>query len=357
MAKYSAERFLSDALSLDASAKVDYVGIGYADPVSPSSDGNHEVLRALADVAQRAYVSDGLTLVYGGEFSYAAATSDTFGSPTRLAGGAYIEPAMAFGKLSIRPSLRYDYYSDFSSNGLLSPIGAAVGASFRFSDSDTLKLNLSKSYRVPTFEDLYWPELAGAEGNPSLLPETAYEVNFGYERKGDTFEYAATAYARYAEGVILWQPGADGIWRPSNYGAALYPGAELEASTRIPGGYSISANYSYLYTFLLSGGLSFGDDKRLPMTPVHSLKGTLSYEGARVSWSATAVYSGLRFLTTANAAYLPAYATVDILMRWEVSKGVSAYIAGDNLFDEQYQIVDGYPMPGTRIRLGTELKF
>jgi vitamin B12 transporter len=92
------------------------------------------------------------------------------------------------------------------------------------------------------------------------------------------------------------------------------------------------------------------------MTPVHSLKGTLAYDGARFSWSATAVYSSLRFLALANAAYLPAYATIDVFMRWEVSKGMSAYIAGDNLFDEQYQIIDGYPMPGTRIRLGTELK-
>jgi vitamin B12 transporter len=354
--KYGAERFLSDILSLDASLRASYSAVDYVDGDDSSNDGHHKLYSIAGDVAQRAYATDGLTLAYGLSGAYAAAQSDSVGSPERLSGAAFAEAAIEAGALSLRPSLRYDCYSDFFAADPLGGIGAALGASYKLSGDESLKLNLSRAYRVPTFEDLYWPASAGVEGNPELKPETAYEANLGYERKAAALVYAATVYLRYSRDVILWQEGDDGIWRPSNYGAALYPGIEQELTARLGGGYKVAANYSFLYSYALSGDLTLADDKRLPMTPVHTLKGTLSYEDERFAWSTTAGYASLRYLKTANVAYLDAYFTLDLLVRWKVSHNFSAYAGADNLFDEQYAIVDGYPMPGTRIRLGLELK-
>jgi vitamin B12 transporter len=250
--------------------------------------------------------------------------------------------------------MRYDYYSDFSPRYPTGALAGALGASYSLTEADALKLNLWRAYRVPSFNDLYWPAQGGAAGNASLRPETGYGIDLGFERKRGDFRYSATLYCRYSQDVILWQPGADGVWRPSNFGAALYPGLEQEIAARFAERYAISASYSYLNSFVVSGGLSLSDDKRLPMTSVHSLKGTLSFEGDRLSWSASARYASLRYLKTANVAYLPAYFTLDALVRWRVSKSASIYLAGDNLFDENYEIVDGYPMPGTKVRVGIE---
>ncbi len=355
--RYSAERFLSDLLSLDAVAHAEYAGIDYIDSSAPAGDGHHKILAAGLEIAQRAYAADWLTLAYGASGDYASARSDSVGSPSRFSGGTYAEGAFALGGLSIRPAIRYDYSSDFSPLRPLGGIAGSLGVSCRLSEADVLKLNLSRAYRVPTFNDLYWPSEGGAAGNPGLMPETAYEADFGFERRLGSLRYAATGYLRYSEDVILWQPGADQIWRPSNFGAALYPGIEQEIAARLSERYSISANYSYLYSCVLSGGFSLSDDKRLPMTPLHSLKASLSYEGERLSWSATGSYAGLRYLKTANVDYLPAYFTLDALARWRTTKSASTYVAVDNLFDEQYEIVDGYPMPGTKIRIGIEMKF
>jgi outer membrane cobalamin receptor len=354
--KYGAERFLSDLLSLDAGLHAEYTGLDYEDAAAPSNDGRHDALAVGLELSQRAYAADGLTLAYGGSAAYAAARSDTVGSPRRLQGAAFAEAAFSLGKLSFRPSIRYDYYSDFSARHPLGGLAGAAGASYRLSGEDSLKLNLSRSYRVPTFNDLYWPSSGGAEGDPSLEPETAYGIDAGLERRLGSLRYSASAYLRYSRDVILWQPGADGIWRPSNFGAALYPGLEQELEARLSERYAISINYSFLRSYVASGGLSPVDDKRLPMTPMHSLKGSLAYEGRGLSWSASARYASLRYLKPANVAYLPAYFTLDALLRWKASAVISAYIAGDNLFDERYEIIDGYPMPGTRIRLGIEFK-
>jgi outer membrane cobalamin receptor len=354
--KYSTDRFLADALSLDASLHAEYTGIDYVETDMPANDGHHKVYVGGGDLQQKASISDSLSFVYGGAFEYSQARSDTVGSPTRISGGAFFEPAIEAGAFSLRPALRFDYYSDFFPNDPLGGIGATIAIAYRLSESDVLKLNLSRSYRVPSFEDLYWPAADGAEGNPELQPESAYAADLGFERQRGSFSYSATAYVRYVHNVILWQEGSDGIWRPSNYGAGLYPGIEMELKTVISDHYTASVNYSYLYSYILSGAQTLADDERVPMTPVHSLNATLAHEAGRLTWSVTAKYASLRYLTIANATYLPDYFTLDAVTKWKFTERYAAYIALDNLFDEQYQLVDDYPMPGTELRLGLEMR-
>jgi outer membrane receptor for ferrienterochelin and colicins len=354
--KYSTDRFLADALSLDFTLHAEYSGFDYVDADAPSDDGRSMVYVGGADLQQKASVSDSLSFVYGGSFAYTQARSDTVGSPSRIAGGAYFEPVIEAGAFSLRPAVRYDYYSDFFANDPLGGIGATIAVAYRLSESDALKLNLSRSYRVPTFEDLYWPAADGAAGNPDLQPETAYAADFGFERHRGSFSYSVIGYVRYIQDVIIWQPGSDGIWRPSNYGAALYPGIETELKTAFADHYTADINYSYLYSYNLSGGLTLGDDQRLPMTPVHSLNATLGYEAGRLAWSATLKYASLRFLTTANATNLPDYFTLDAVVKWKFDARYAAYLAVDNLFGEQYQLVQDYPMPGTELRMGIEIR-
>jgi vitamin B12 transporter len=356
LVRYSAERFLSDFLTIDASLRADWSAVDYDDESDPSQDARHEVATAGLEAVQQAFVSEGLNLVYGLSSSFAVARSDAVGTPSRIALGAFVEPAFAIGGLTLRPSVRYDFYSDFSAGDPLGGLAASLGAAYRIGEGDTLKLNVSRAFRVPSFNDLHWPAIAGAEGNPDLSPETAYEADFGYERRRAGLAYDAVAYVRYARDVILWQPDSGGIWRPSNFGAALYPGIEQEVAVDLAEGLSVSASYTCLYSFVLSGDFELADDKRLPMTPVHSLKTVISGNGDRLSWSATASFASLRYLKTANVAYLPAYFTLDLFARLRASDRLSIYSAADNVFDEQYEIIEGYPMPGTRLRAGIELK-
>jgi vitamin B12 transporter len=356
LVRYSAERFLSDYLTIDASMRADWSVVDYEDEDDPSQEARHEVATLGFEAVQEAFASDGLSLVYGLSANYSAVRSDAVGTPARAAAGAFVEPAFALGRLTLRPSIRYDYYSDVSPNDPLGSLAAAFGAAYRLGEGDTLKLNLSRAYRAPSFNDLYWPAIGGAEGDPGLSPETAYEANLGYERRREGLAYDAVAYIRYSRDVILWQPDGSGVWRPSNFGAALYPGFEQELKVRVTPRLSVSACYTFLYSFVLSGGLDLADDKRLPMTPVHSLKAVVSSSGQRLSWSATASVASLRYLKTANVAYLRSYFTLDVLARWKASEALSFYAAADNVLDEQYSIIEGYPMPGTKVRIGFELR-
>jgi vitamin B12 transporter len=351
---YKAERFLSDFLDMDAKLSAGYSRIDYRDVDRPDEDATHAIATLGLDAVQKAFVSEGLSFVYGLSSSFASARSDTVGTPARWAAGVFAEPSIALGKLTLSPSIRYDFYSDFFEADPLGGFAAALGAAYRLGEGRTLKLNLSRAYRAPSFNDLYWPAIAGVEGNPGLSPETALEANLGYERRRKGLSYDVVAYARYSRDVILWQPGGDGVWRPTNYGDALYPGIEQELKAELAPGLSASLNYTFLYSFVLSGDLGLEDGKRLPMTPMHSLKTVLSGKLDDFSWSATGAFASLRYLKTANLAYLPAYFTLDLFARWKASGRLSIFAAADNLFDEQYEIIEGYPMPGTRLRIGLE---
>jgi outer membrane cobalamin receptor len=354
--KYATDRFLSDSLGLEATVHAEYKGLGYSDAEVPANDSTQDVFVGGLDLQQTCLASPSLSWVYGISTSGSAVSSDTVGSPSRIAAGAFAEAAIEAGKLSLRPALRYDYYSDFFANDPLGGLGATLAAAFRLSDKDVLKLNLSRAYRVPSFEDLYWPASNGSAGNPALQPETAYAADLGYERDLGALTYVATAYARYSKDVILWAQGSDEIWRPSNFGAAFYPGLEQELRTTFAGDFWTSVNYSLLYSYLLDSGMTLADDKRAPMTPVHTLNAVLGFAGKALSWSVTAKYESLRYLTTGNTSYLPSHFTVDGIVKREISKNLTAYLAVDNLFDEQYEMVEGYPMPGTELRLGIEIR-
>jgi len=351
--KFSTDRCFSDILTLDVVGHAEYAGVGYTDPGPPAETSNSRLFTAGTELQQTAFATDALTLVYGLSLNYDRGSSTEFGLPQRLSAGAFLAPALRFGTVSIHPSARYDCCSDCSPGAL----SGSLGATFELSEDDVLKASLSRSYRVPCFEDLYWPSGTGVEGNPDLEPETAWSVEVGYECSAGGLSYSASAYARYARDVILWQPGTDGIWRPSNFGAALYPGIEQELTIEALDRFNASLSHAFLYSFVLDEGMSLADDKRVPMTPVHALNAVLGYTGDGLSWSVTARYQGLRFLKIANAAYLPEFLVVDAILKKTIAKRWEAYLAVDNLFAAQYQVVDDYPMPGASVRTGLTARF
>ena len=93
------------------------------------------------------------------------------------------------------------------------------------------------------------------------------------------------------------------------------------------------------------------------MTPVHTLNATLGYANDGFSWSVTGRYQSLRYLAVANAQYLPDVFVVDAFVKELIAKGWSAFLSVDNLFGAQYQIISGYPMPNTSIRIGLTASF
>ena len=343
-AEYNTDYFFSDRLAFKATGYGKFGSLSYRE-TSEAQNDVHKSAKLGGDASWSILAGDTTTVDTGISFKYdrlssTVVTTATGKSPDRYSLGAFVDPQFDLAGWLLTPSLRWDWASDFAPG-----VSAALGAAKKLSDMLSLSGSLSTAYRAPSFDDLYWPPSGGAEGNSSLKPETAYEADAGLSWQRNDTGFSASMYARYVHDVILWQENDDGIWRPTNFGNALYPGLEVEAKTKKePWQFSIS--YSFLYSFVLSGNLKLVDDKRVPYVPIHSLDAQASYSAGSFGASFDFSYKGLRYLTTDNKGYLPSAFLAGASLRWELSKRLSLMIEGDNLFDERYESIQGYPTPG-----------
>lgn len=152
--------------------------------------------------------------------------------------GAWSELRMHFGDiLSVTPSIRYDQNSQFG--GFISP---GIGLVSALDPHIRLKCSIGKTFRAPTFNDLYWPQ----SGNPELQPEHGW----AYELRAETSPIpslfgALSLFARNIEDRIAWLPGADNLWQPQNLNYLSIKGLDLEIRHYIHDcvNYSIGATY------------------------------------------------------------------------------------------------------------------
>ncbi|PZO30203.1 MAG: TonB-dependent receptor, partial [Flavobacteriaceae bacterium] len=96
-------------------------------------------------------------------------------------------------ELSVRKELTNNYKSPFL---------FSLGTKWAASDFYTLKLNGSKNFRVPTFNDLYWQP----GGNENLKPESSYQAEIGNEFRFAGFQLTLTGYYIDIKDMLRWIP-------------------------------------------------------------------------------------------------------------------------------------------------------
>jgi outer membrane cobalamin receptor len=346
------DRFFSEYLSFDFKSSFSYSIIEYQDP-SQSMDSEHRIISTGVDLFQEAFPFNHVSFVYGGNFNFDYIKSTDIKEQKRFYGGGFFELPIYFtGRFTLTPSVRYDYYSDFKGS-----FNFKVGCVFKISETASFKSSIARSYRAPTFNDLYWPEDPWAEGNPDLKPETGYSFDLGFTKIGEKIQFDIYGFVRYIKDYILWMPGEDNIWRPSNWGKALYPGLETQLTFYFLKYFTSGINYTFLYTFVLTSDYKLKDNKRIPFIPMHSVNIFFSFKGEKNYFSIEGYFNSLRYLRASNSAYLPSYIIFNLHYKRFLSKKLTLFIKIENLFNEQYEVMVGYPMPGTLIKTGMEVHF
>ncbi len=261
-------------------------------------------------------------------------------------------------RLGLSAVLRQDMYGDkwaplipaFFVDGLLSPAGNVM-----------LKASVSKNYRFPTLNDLYF--LPG--GNSDLKNEHGFSYDAGASFEignADLFTFGASAtwFDSYINDWIIWLPTAKGFFSPRNVKKVHAYGIEVKADLQlVPAkGWLIGLDGSYSWTPSVNEGdkMSAADQsvgKQLPYVPRHSasLTGRLAWR----SWSFLykwAFYSE-RYTMSSNdftiTGHLPCYYMSNISLEKLVSLkplDLQLKLAVNNLFDEDYMSVLSRPMPG-----------
>ncbi|MEM6380970.1 MAG: TonB-dependent receptor, partial [Bacteroidota bacterium] len=97
----------------------------------------------------------------------------------------------------------------------LVPFTFSVGGDYQLFKWLIAKATVSKVYRIPTFNDLYWTP----GGNPNLLPESGYAQEAGIsvrlQNKALRFTSDLSLFNRNIDNWIIWLPGFS-YWSPQN---------------------------------------------------------------------------------------------------------------------------------------------
>jgi outer membrane cobalamin receptor len=151
------------------------------------------------------------------------------GAERRRRGSLVLADEFTTGRFTISPALRLE-----GTTGLgLAPL-PRLGAEFRASPRVSLKLSGGRSYRPPSFRDLF-VRVDGVLGSPDLLPEDAWEVSGSLvlqrtraaARGNVLYSAELGAYARHIENTILFTPESAFVIRAGNFSDLSARGAEL----------------------------------------------------------------------------------------------------------------------------------
>lgn len=225
---------------------------------------------------------------------------------------------------------------------------------------DWLELDgyVKRSYRLPSFNDLYYSLM----GNASLLPEAAFQTGADLLLQSASgpwqFQFRLSPYYnRVSDKIVAIPTSSQFRWTMLNIGTVDISGLDVKADIGWRrGDWTLQGVLRYSLEQALDhstpGSATWGN--QIPYIPLHS--GSLSLEARWKSWSLgwDCLLTGERWSRTANTPdyHIDPWCTADAALSYEFEQpriGLSLRVR--NLFNEHYQIVQGYPMPGTNFLL------
>lgn len=298
-----------------------------------------------------------------------------FAYPDRYTFLAALATSFDWGKFKIQGSLLNTFVTESVEKGEPAPdkneLTPAVVASYRpFGNVDlAFRAFYKRIFRMPTLNDLYYTFI----GNKHLEPEYTVQYNMGVcygktlnGRFLKRVEFQTDFYYNEVEDKIIAVPTSNQFrWTMLNLGYVEIRGAEISAelSALIAGvSFNLLASYTYQKAQDFTDPESSSYGGQIPYIPWHS--GSLILGAAYRSWSFnySFIYTGERYESSANIPenYAQPWYTSDLSLSkgFEIKKcrlHLSAEV--NNIFDQQYEVVQCYPMPGTNFKIAASVLF
>ena len=233
-----------------------------------------------------------------------------------------------------------------------SPILFSIGTNFTAFSFYNLKINASRNYRIPTFNDLYYQ----GSGNLNLKPESSYQAEIGHEFKFKNTTFSLTNYYIKIQDLLRWSPSSGGNWTPNNVANVTTYGAEfLMNYTKKIGKNQFDFTTTYAYT------ISEDEEKQkqLIYVPYHKFTAALAYSFSKFSAHYQYLYNGEVFTSSDNFYTLDDYLVSNVGIDYQLGKKNYLQLGFDilNVFNENYQSVITRPMPGRNYTLNLTFKF
>ena len=273
------------------------------------------------------------------DLNYSSGNGTNIGEAERKAGSLGLMFSHDLEKLGYTVSLKKEITDQYESP-LLFSMGAEYAAD-RFYD---VRFNLSRNYRVPTFNDLFWY----AGGNKDLQPEESLQAEVGQILHFREVVIDATAFFIRINDMLRWIPGSDGLWQPENTSSVQNYGIELSTNWK-KNFENKELEVSAIYAWTRARNLDL--DRTLIYVPEHKVTAAIAYKFKGFSSYYEQLYNGSVFTSSDNSYSMGSYHLSNLGVEYDVlgTKKVSIGMEVQNVWNKSYQIMPSRPMPGRSI--------
>ena len=232
------------------------------------------------------------------------------------------------------------------------PFIPSFGFDGKLTDALTIQGKVSRNYRLPTFNDLYW--IPG--GNIDLLPEIGWGQEVGIIA-GQESIYSATFFNRKINNWVYWSPTDQGFWSPQNLAQVWSRGLEQRfnwnfnfenSSLKMGGGYDfvLSTNQVAILKPIIEEG------EQLWYAPQHRAFGKMifSYDNFQLNYN----HQLTGPVRTPNFSTLEKYHIGNLSASYSLARkqwSGKLFFTINNIWDTDYSVIEYRPMPGRNYQL------
>ena len=229
-----------------------------------------------------------------------------------------------------------------------------------------VKAFAKKSFRMPTFNDLYYADM----GNSKLNPESALQYDLGFVLNKDWKQGIVDHFRLQVDGyyntvhdkIVAYPKGQQFRWTMLNLGKVHIKGVDAMAEVGLEPAkdWKVTARLQYTYQDardVTDPNTSYYKDQ-IPYIPWHSGSAILGLSWREWDLAYSFIYSGERYSQQENILYnhLQPWYTHDMSVVYHARKW-SARLDVNNIFSQDYDVILNYPMPKRNYMLTLEYNF
>lgn len=229
-----------------------------------------------------------------------------------------------------------------------------------------VKAFAKKSFRMPTFNDLYYADM----GNSKLNPESALQYDLGFVLNKDWKQGIVDHFRLQVDGyyntvydkIVAYPKGQQFRWTMLNLGKVHIKGVDAMAEVGLEPAkdWKVTARLQYTYQDardVTDPNTSYYKDQ-IPYIPWHSGSAILGLSWRELGLAYSFIYSGERYSQQENILYnhLQPWYTHDMSVVYHARRW-STRLDVNNIFSQDYDVILNYPMPKRNYMLTLEYNF
>lgn len=233
----------------------------------------------------------------------------------------------------------------------------------------SIRAYAKKSFRMPTFNDLYYTDL----GNALLKPESALQYNLGmsYDHQWRTglfrfFHIQTDAYYNSVHDKIVAYPkGQQFRWTMLNLGKVHIKGIDVEAELTMVPTKDLLVTGRLQYTYQDARDVTDPTDSyyrdQIPYIPWHSGSAIINVQYRNWNLNYSFIYAGERYNQQENIKYnyMQPWYTSDLSLSREFKikrADCRVMLEVNNVFSQDYDVILNYPMPKRNYGITFDMK-